>query len=160
MIDELSHQNRVLRSPSVNLFHDFDRHVSVPGSFWLFSCRDMWLVSYTAHFLFCLERFGSKVIKDHGWKNLATATKKTVRHTIQRYKCTTKRKRSCFRLVIQCTYRKVNEDNLLLILHTLYVTVPLFTVKTKNEHTLDILCYFQVRIQVTCYDVWGKDSLS
>ena len=49
----------------------------------------------------------------------------------------------------------MNEDDplLLLILHTLYVTVILFTVKKKNKHTLDILRYFQVRIQVTCNNV-------
>ena len=74
--------------------------LSVQGNCWLFSYRDMWLVSYTAHFLLCLERFASKVIKDHGWENLAVATKKTVRHTIQGHKCTTKRKQDCFRLVI------------------------------------------------------------
>ena len=59
-------------------------------------------------------RFGSKVIKDHGWKNLATATKKTVRHTIQGYKCTKKSKReiSFFSHSLQ---KQVNEWRWLII---------------------------------------------
>jgi len=50
---------------------------------------------------------------------------------------------------------KINEDDplLLVIMRTLYVIVTLFTVKEKNKHTLDILRYFQVRIQVTCNNV-------
>ena len=40
--------------------------------------------------VFVFEDFGSDVVQDHGWKNLATSTKKTMYHTIQRYKCAEK----------------------------------------------------------------------
>ena len=46
-----------------------------------------------------------------------------------------------------------DDPSLLLILHTLHVIATLFTVKKKSKHTLDIIRYFQVRIQVTCYNV-------